>query len=216
MKFFKHFTDSHRGQTMAILFDRMEHVGPSCYWTLVEMCAEKLEKGDEELFTDAHCKFRFHERVLRKNLRISRKNLRKFLGICAEISQVFSTFSGEIVEIEFPKLLECLDRDAKRARTDRGLAAPKIKNKIKNKEIDVAYLNWRDAASAVRSSIKRWGNWGDSEAEVREELGDVVFETARRAGVHRLRMVPDDNFAVLAIAGMLKEANNQLQLREAT
>lgn len=213
MKFFKHFTDAHEGHTHSTLFEQMGHMGPSCYWILVELCAKKLEKEDHEEFTEAHCHFRFHERVLRTKLRVSPRNLRKFLNICSELSQVFSTFTKNTVEINFPKLLESLDRDSKRARQDRGQPAPKKKIKIKNKEADFANLDWREAAKEVQVMLAKYGDWSKSEAEVRDHLGDSVFDIACRAGTHKMRALPLNAFALPVIIGMLKDTNNQLRLK---
>jgi hypothetical protein len=214
MKFFKHFTDAHRGQTLNNLFDRMGHMGRSCYWDIVEMCAEKLEKDESEEFTEAHCHFSFHEREIRKNLRVSPRNLRVFLEICAENSALSSSFSGKIIQIHMPKLLECLDRDSKRARQGRGLPAPKIKKK--NKEIDFANLNWAKEAAKVAEMIKRHGNWATDEADIRAVLGDFVFDIARRSGIHKMRVLPSNQYFVSNIASMLKDTNDQLKFREAT
>ena len=49
MKFFKHFTDAHRGKSLNQLRDRLGWAALAKYWTFVEICAEKLEK---EGFTD--------------------------------------------------------------------------------------------------------------------------------------------------------------------
>lgn len=217
MKFFKHFTDAHEGTTITTLFERLGHMGPSCYWTLVELCAKKLEKEEDEEYTEAHCHFRFHESVLRKKLRISSKNLQKFLGICSELSQVFSTFSADIIEIEFPKLLESLDRDARRARPERGQAAPKRKNKRKNNTQDsFSNFDWKESAQLVMKCIVKYSDWSESEAEVRAEIGDVLFEIARRAGTHKMRMLPANPFTINLVMGMLKDTNSQLQLKGAT
>lgn len=135
MKFFKHFTDAHRGASMHGLFEKMSHTGIACYWTLVEMCAEKLEKERDEECTEAHCHFSFHEKILRQNLRISRTNVELFLGFCAGFSLLSFEITNNEIKIYMPKLLECLDRDAKRARPHRGQVAPKIKIKKKIKNI---------------------------------------------------------------------------------
>lgn len=136
MKFFKHFVDAHRGTLMSTLMDEMEHRGVACYWILVEMCAEKLEKGDEELFTDEHCYFRFPEKKVRQNLRVSAANLARFLDICAANVALSWELVGNVLEIRMPKLLECMDRDSKRARQARAMPAPKKKRKIEEKEED--------------------------------------------------------------------------------
>lgn len=138
MKFFKHFTDATRGNSMQYLFEKMGHVGIACYWILVEMCAEKLDKKASEEFTESHCNFSFHEKILRQNLRLSRVKLEIFLGFSSDISLLFFKKIESIYVIEMPKLLESLDRDSKRARTERVSTAPKKKNKIKkeDKELD--------------------------------------------------------------------------------
>lgn len=197
---------------MNLLFDQMGHMGPNCYWNLLEVCAEKMQKSDSDRYTEAHCKFRFHERVLRQELRISRKNLQKFLRICSELSQIFSSFSGEIVEIDFPKILECLDRDSKRARAGSADTEPRRKKK-EVRSTDAAFLNWREAATKVLWAIKRYGNWSDSESEVRADIGDTVFEICQRVGVHRIRTLPGDKWAVKDLSGMLEEAHQQLQFK---
>lgn len=133
MKFFKHFADAHRGASMQNLFEQMGHTGIACYWILVEMCAEKLDKAREEEFTEEHCKFTFHEKILRQNLRISRTNVELFLGFCAGFSLLSFEITESEIKIYMPKLLESMDRDAKRARPPRVQAAPKKKIKIKKK-----------------------------------------------------------------------------------
>lgn len=132
MKFFKHFVDAHRGQFLHLLYDEFGHLGISCYWTLLELCAEKLEKQRDESLSEEHCVFVFHEQYLRKNLRISSAKLQKFLRFCSTNSQLCLNFAEEKLEIKMPKLLEYMDRDARRPRP----CAPKIKIKIEDKEED--------------------------------------------------------------------------------
>lgn len=141
MKFFKHFCDAHRGRTIQTLFELHGHMGVACYWILVELCAEKLEKDSDEVFTAEHCVFSFHERTLRQSLRVSSTKLESFLNKLSELSQLSFKKVGNIFEIEFSKLLESLDRDSKRARTARAVPAPKKKRKIKKEEKDKEYTS---------------------------------------------------------------------------
>jgi hypothetical protein len=119
---------------MQSLLDVLGHEGHSCWWILVELCAEKLEKDKSEEYTEAHCRFVFNERFLRSNLRIGRAKVRAILNQCQTLALLSFQISENEIQIDMPKLLECLDRDSKRARTERAPTAPKKKRKIKKKE----------------------------------------------------------------------------------
>lgn len=137
MKFFKHFTDAHRGQSLQLLKKRHGYAAKGRYWDLVEICAEKLEKESTEEFTEEHCTFAFAKPYLASSLGFANlKQLLSYLQAIAELGLCSFEDQGEVVLCSMPKLLESLDRDAKRARHERDTAAPKKKNKIKNKEED--------------------------------------------------------------------------------
>lgn len=115
MIYFKHYTDANKGTSMQGLLNEFGHTG-LCYWVLVEMCAEKLTYDHGNGLTELDCQFRFSERIVRQNLRISRTNLQHFLDKCSEFSLLTWELVGNELRIEMPKLLECLDSDQKRAR----------------------------------------------------------------------------------------------------
>lgn len=134
MKFFKHFVDAHRGKSMQLLMKKYGPAGVGRYWYFVELCAEKLTKEKDEEYTEAHCVFEFEMAYLMRclaygNLKQCSTYLRGLsdLGLCSveEVNDVYVT--------SMPKLLECMDRDSKRARIERGAGAPKNKSKKKNK-----------------------------------------------------------------------------------
>lgn len=135
MKFFKHFTDAHRGQSIQRLKDRHGMKGVGIYWTLVELCAEKLIKDDAEEFTVEHCNFTFHHRYIRDTLETHQlKNLLMYLRSMSDVGLMSFECIDDVIVISMPKLLECMDRDAKRARTKRAASAPKKKNKDKEED----------------------------------------------------------------------------------
>ena len=125
MNFFKHFTDAHRGQSMQSLLDELGHTGPCCYWILVEMCADKLSMRPDAGLSESDCKFSFHPRIVRQNLRISVAKLQRMLDICQGLTLLSYDLSENSLNISMPKLLESLDRDAKRARQTRAKPAAK-------------------------------------------------------------------------------------------
>ena len=83
MKWFKHFTDNHRGRSVQRLMDKMGHSGLA-YYILMELCAEKLEKHSENPLVDSDCEFSFHPRVVENALRMKRKSTKNLLETCQE------------------------------------------------------------------------------------------------------------------------------------
>jgi len=134
LKFFKHFTDSHRGKSMLAVKRKLGTKGIGAYWILVELCAEKLDKGAAELFDESHCSFEFDTEYLRDTLQTHQlKNLEMYLRCYGDVGLMSHQSIDDVTTIYMPKLLECLDRDSKRARTQRDHSAPKIKSKRKRK-----------------------------------------------------------------------------------
>lgn len=135
MKWFKHYSDNQRGQSIQALLDEMGHTG-LCYYPLVEMCVEKLDPSVERSIEKGDCLFKFHSRVVRQNLRISPANLRRLLDICAANGLLSFQFSGNSLELSMPILLNLLDSDSKKARQTREKNATKSRlEKEKEKEI---------------------------------------------------------------------------------
>ena len=148
MRWFKHYSDNHRGRSIQDLLDQLGHTG-LCYYLLVEMCAEKLEKGDKSL-TEAECLFSFHRRVVRQTLRISATNMARLLDVCAANGLLSFEFSGNTLQIKMPILLNLLERNTKKAQRTRIESARKSpldidkeedKDKDKDKELTKALLS---------------------------------------------------------------------------
>lgn len=142
MKFFKHFVDAHRGKSLQRLLrgkdkDRgLKAIG--VYWTIVELCAEKMAKKDEEVFTDAHCHFEFDLEYIRDTLGLHQTaTCLMYVRCLTDVGLMSATCKDDVLSIYMPKLLECLDRDAKRARIVRDPCAPKNKKKIKEEDEEV-------------------------------------------------------------------------------
>lgn len=124
MRWFKHFTDNHRGKSMQTLFDKMGHTGIASYYILMEMCAEKLEKPHEGMVDETSCQFEFTQRIVRQNLRISLGKVREMLDICQGFDLLSYNIDGESVKIKMPILLDLLDYDSKKSRQRRASVAP--------------------------------------------------------------------------------------------
>lgn len=145
MKFIKHFTDAHRGKSMRLLLKKFGPAGIGRYWILVELCAEKMTKGKDEEFTEKHCVFEFERSYLSTSLGFG--NLHQcstYLAAMADLGLCSVEESADLCRCSMPKLLECLDRDTKRARKERGQAAPKNKNKNKKKDKEYTYAFFED------------------------------------------------------------------------
>lgn len=139
MKFFKHFVDSHRGKSLRrIRRSKLGMAGVGMYWTLTELCAEKMEKERGEDFGEEHCRFAFDSAYLAQELGTKSGHLRNVLGMFQECSLLTWTESDFEIRIEMTKLLESLDRDAKRARPARGQGAARPgQDKEEDKEKDL-------------------------------------------------------------------------------
>lgn len=150
MKFFKHFTDAHRGRSLQSLKSRLGMDGIGRYWILVEICAEKMTKSKEEEYTEKHCRFTFDRRYLRDTLATHQiSGVEKFLRCLTDVELMSYTSSDDVIEIYMPKLLESLDRDVSRARTVRAVAAPKKKRKIKREEEEVIVTTPIELVNAI-------------------------------------------------------------------
>ncbi len=143
MKFFKHFSDAHSGKSLQALKRKHGMAGIGRYWTLLELCASKMEKLRNEEITEAHCHFEFDKTFLMQALGYhNHTTLLSYLGDGSVIGLWLVDDESMIVRCCIPKLLECMDRDYRRTRPVRGSATPKeldieedieIKKKVKKK-----------------------------------------------------------------------------------
>jgi hypothetical protein len=136
MKFFKHFTDSHEGRSMQALMNEFGLEGYAAYFILMETCAKKIEKQKDEELETSHFKCVLNERVVREKLRMRSTKVELFLNSCSTLVLLQFTKVKDEFHFSIPKLLECMDRDSKRARTERGPTAPKIEDKEEDKDKD--------------------------------------------------------------------------------
>lgn len=171
MKFFKHFTDAHRGTSIQAIRKKYDWNGVGRYWTLVELCAEKLSKDRDEEYTIEHCVFEFEKSYLMRILGYgnllhtsSYLSALSVIGLCSVCETPVAYLCS------MPKLLECMDRDTKKARPERGQSAPKIKNKIKNKNISSMSLadmgrllseNGEDIKPTALELVELWNEASD-------------------------------------------------------
>ncbi len=155
MKFFKHFTDAHQGRSMQALMNKFGLEGYAAFFILTEICASKLEKEPNQKFTEEHLKFTFNERIVREKLRMRSTKVELFLNYCSTLDLLQFTKDQDEINFYFPKLLESLDRDTKRARTVRATAAPKIKKKIKKKIVEVEETQTAQTAAPISSEKKK-------------------------------------------------------------
>jgi len=116
MKWFKHYSDNHRGQSIQYLLEEFGHTGPCCYYFLMEMCAEKIEYDASGQLVS---KFRFNEAMVRKLFRINRATFQSILKTFQELNLLSYKISDKFLEIEMPILLNLLDRDMKKPRKER-------------------------------------------------------------------------------------------------
>ncbi len=134
--------------------------GYGAFFILTEICAKKLEKRADEEYADEHLNFIFNERLVREKLRMRATKVELFLNFCATLDLLLFTKVEDEFHISFPKLLESMDRDSKRARHCRVTAAPKRKKKEKeeDKEKDISARTPKqvetDSGKVLRDAIR--------------------------------------------------------------
>jgi len=152
MRWFKHYSDMHEGQSINNLMDEMHHTG-LCFFLLQELCAQKLEQENIE---KNEAVFTFHTRIVRQKLRISQVKLKSLLGHCRVNGLLSFEFRGNTLTIFMPILLELLDRDAKNARKTRAKHAQNTRldiDKDKDKEYNAHFVNHAASNDAERISL---------------------------------------------------------------
>lgn len=127
MRWFKHYTDNHKGKSIQFLFDSFGYFGVAGYYILLEMCAEKLEQKSDESLTEVDLLFSFHQRIVRQNLRTSLTNLRRLLDQCQTLGLLKFEISSDLIEIKMPILLNLLDSDQKKPRLNRVTSANSLR-----------------------------------------------------------------------------------------
>ncbi len=125
MKWFKHYTDNYRGRSVHSLFDDFGHIGPCCYYIILELCAEKLAKNPEKDLEVSEFYFGFSQRFLKQNLRISSTKLELFLNKSSTLGLFSFKKIENNYEIFMPILLDLLDSDFKKTRSRRESDASK-------------------------------------------------------------------------------------------
>ena len=135
MRWFKHFSDNHRGQGIQALLYEKGHTGVCVYYFLMELCADKMEKYEDGTWPT---KFRFSRSILRSILKINRTNLQHILDYCQTLGLLkLGDCDDHFVEIEMPIFLKLLDRDFKKTRHIRAQNAQKSRLDIEeDKDID--------------------------------------------------------------------------------
>ena len=142
MIWFKHACDNHRGQSVQMLLDEHGYFGPFVYYTIYELCAEKLY---DILSSDNACidpVFRLHRRVVCSVTRAKPSSICCVL-VTGQICGLLSfNYDGTFFEFKIPILLKLLNRDSKSARTVRASNAYNARlDKDKDKDKDKEYIS---------------------------------------------------------------------------
>lgn len=164
MKWFKHFTDNHRGQSIQTLLDEHGHTGLSCYWILVELCAEKLERSDDNLETE-NCVFGFHQRILASAMRLKVFKIKELLNSYQTLSLLKVTYSESIINVEMPILLDLLEYGQKKAIQRRNKT---VSDRAQEKEEDKEKETYKETEKeiALHPLILLWNNYAPKLSKV--------------------------------------------------
>lgn len=174
------------------LYEEFGHLGVSCYYLLMEICAEKLEKTAEQTLTLADCSFSFSTRFVRKNLRISAMNVKRFLSKGETLGLFTYNLTDKELKIDMPILLELLDSDSKRSRSRReqDAARPRL-----DKDTDLDKEKDTDKESSAAKVLK----------EIETQHNRQIWEAFSTAYELRWKVKPLRNAAVNAQISNLRK-----------
>lgn len=187
MRWFKHYTDAHRGQSIQRLMDEHRHVG-LCYFLLIELCAEKLDKKEDEDLSEADCVFVFHRRVIESTLRLKLQGVIRLLDTCSTCGLLCYESDGNVIKISMPKLLEYLEYDQKKSRRKTAAIPPEKrldKEEDKDKDILLAKTTEPEKPARVRKPRKAF------EPTSEAELWSAISDETKAAWI---KLYPDEKF----------------------
>jgi len=102
MKWFKHFTNSHRSPEISNILERTGLEGIGALTILTERLAE-------EMTAERAAELTLPIRAWARILGVTTAKFRKLLAIFGEVSAISFEISGENARLSMPKLLSCLD-----------------------------------------------------------------------------------------------------------
>lgn len=166
MRFFKHFSDNHRGQSMQYIRQKLGHKGVSCYYVLMEICAEKIEPESDFVFV-------FNRRYFENVLGIKRKCSENILRTFEEAGVLKAFCSENEIKIEVPIFANLLDRDMKKPRLKRAQPAlnPRLDIDIdKDKDIRGATARADDPPllKEIKKVVEYWNQHSGPLPKVKE------------------------------------------------
>lgn len=180
MKWFKHYCDASRGTSLSLVHDKFGAEGMLAYFLLLECVASKFDPRDYPEGKEIFC---FHEKILKENLRISRKKVGVFLEFFQTLHLLSFKKVGEIFEIEMPKLRSIMDNHSKNLQaTNKRLASnlPLDKDKDKEKEKDIYSENKKSigpSGPAVEKSTASISRMGFSHDAIQNLWNEKVADT---------------------------------------
>jgi len=166
MRWFKHFCDSHRGISLNKLLRKHGMSGIGAYWTLVEICAEKLESEEAS--------FEFEPNFLKSALRTNSPRFYKLLASMHQVgliilvdhvehSEPYKTCHENIIRLKMPKLLEYKHKDVYRAGVVPSQLPPRVRVRVRIKNLEIE----KDSPKPPQVGL--------SEEQKLEEDGQQVF-----------------------------------------
>lgn len=139
MKWFKHFTDNHRGRAVRLGFKEFGWAAYAIY-PIIEMCAEKLEKFNDRDLSESDCVFAFERSWICSAVSLKPFTVRSVLTHYQLAGWLAFSESDLEIEIKMPMLLDLLESDQKRSRLRRVQAARSSRleqNRIEESRIEL-------------------------------------------------------------------------------
>lgn len=114
MRWFKHYTDNHRGTAFQKAFDQLGYQAYSIY-VLMEICAEKYDKQRVDDLGENADLFVFQRTYLQSVLRMKRRQTDLVLALFSELNWFQAVGNDLEIIIKFPKFADLFTSDQFRA-----------------------------------------------------------------------------------------------------
>lgn len=178
MKWFKHLTESHDDEKLALLQAEFGLEGYGFYWLTLEIIAKQMAPGSEKTFVE------YPITIWRKFYGFSPKKLRKFAGFCSEF-EIFSVkFSEKTLRIDCPNLLKYRDEWSRKKPKNSGVTTEQLLCKDKDTDKEKEYTGnsaEQPGDKPKKCSDEQWEKYRAYSREVlerqRESLGKIVKVT---------------------------------------
>ncbi len=147
MKWFRHQTDSHTDEKLALLQAEFGLEGYGFYWLTLEIIAKQMEPGSDKTFVEYPISF------WRKSYEFSSKKLRKFAEFCSEFEIFTIKFSEKSLTIDCPNLLKYRDEWSRKKNKNSGVTPESLRSLLTDTDTEEEKKKKREREKGAHAHV---------------------------------------------------------------